>query len=107
MNEGIAGYGFGLSSDDAQKVARDFMDAEVNRHPMLAKYRYEYSGVQDARVEIIDDKVMYTVPISYQTTNPEYLDDKDHCDRPASQGVEVLVDASTGQAFDWRYSPCE
>jgi hypothetical protein len=82
------------------------MNEQVDRHPRLSKYSYEYSDVQDAWVEVFDDKVMYVVPIAYHTTDPEYSDDKDHCNRPATQSVEVLVDTSTGQAFDWRYSPC-
>lgn len=105
--ENIASHKFGLGSDEAQEAARDFMDDEVNSHPLLAKYRYKYSAMQDARIDVLDDKVIYAVPVSYQTTNPEYLDDMDHCGRPSSQGVMVLIDTLSGRVFGWLYATCE
>jgi hypothetical protein len=72
----------------------------------VQKYRYEADSVHYAKVEIIDDKVMNVVTIGYGTTNPTYYEDRGHCGQPASQGFDVLVDASTGSAFDWRFSTC-
>jgi hypothetical protein len=104
--DSISNYEFGMSSDDSKVVAKEFMDAEVKNNLILQKYRYEADSVHYARVEIIDDKVMYVVTIGYGTTNPTYYEDRGHCGQPASQGFDVLVDASTGSAFDWRFSTC-
>lgn len=102
----ISSYEFGLSSDDSKVVAKEFMDSEVKKSVVLQKYGYEGDSVYDARVEIIDDKVMYVVTIGYGTTNPSYHDYRGHCGQPAYQGFGVLVDASTGTPFDWRFSTC-
>lgn len=105
-NGSISSYRFGLSSDQAQEVARDFMDREVASNPQVAKYGYRPTGAGLARINVIDDKLMYIVPVSYESTIQEYLDDKDHCGRPAMQTFEVMVDASAGRSFDWRLAAC-
>lgn len=105
-NGSISTYRFGLSPDQAREVAGDFMDGEVAENPQIAKYAYRLEGVGQAQVNIIDDKVMYIVPVAYAATNPEYLDDRDHCNRPAWQTFEVMVDAATGKSFDWQLATC-
>jgi hypothetical protein len=105
-NEGISGFEFGLGSDDAEEIAKEFMNNEVATNPELEKYRYQFGWSGDARISIIDDKVMYVVPTGYRTTKPIYYDDVGHCGEPASGSFDVLVDAATGTAFDWRYSLC-
>ncbi|MGH9878130.1 MAG: hypothetical protein ACRD5H_10865, partial [Nitrososphaerales archaeon] len=104
----ISSYEFGLSSDDAKGVAKEFMDSEVKTSPILQMYGYTAADSDYyTRVEITDDKVMYVVSIGYRTTNPSYYDDRGHCGEPASRGFDVFVDASTGSPFDRRYSMCE
>lgn len=105
-NRSIANYKFGLGTDEAEKVALDYMNRQVSTDIMLKKYKYELLWTGVVQVEIIDDKVMYMIPASYRTTDPEYLDERDHCSRPAHQTFEVLIEASTGKSFDWRLSPC-
>lgn len=105
-SDSISSYRFGLGSDQARKVAEDFMDGEATRNPQIAKYGYRLAGAGLARVSVIDDKVMYIVPISYESTSEEYLDDKGHCGSPAVQTFEVMVDASAGRSFDWQLAAC-
>lgn len=104
---GIFGYGFGLSEYDAVPIAKEFMDSEVANTPALQKYGYvDGSAGPNAGVEIFDDKVVYVVGVGYSATNPDYVDDRDHCESPAVEGFEVLVDASSGGALGWRYGRC-
>lgn len=105
-NESISNFKFGLGSDDAEKIAVNFMNNEVSTNGELEKYKYELGTSGDARITIIDDKVMYVVPTGYRTTNPMYSDDVGHCGEPASGSFDVLVDAATGTSFSWQYSMC-
>lgn len=103
----ISEYEFGLSQYDAVPIAKEFMDSEVASTHELQKYGYaDGSPTLDAWVEIFDDKVVYVVGVGYSATNPEYMDDRDHCGSPAGKGFDVLVDASSGRALGWRYSLC-
>lgn len=106
-NESISNFEFGLGSDEAEKIAEKFMNNEVNDNSGLEKYQYELSMVGDARIEIIDDKVMYLVGTGYKATNPSYYDAEGHCGQPAYGNFDVLVDASTGIPFGWRFAMCE
>lgn len=105
-NESISGFDFELGSDAAEDVAVKFMNNEVDTNPVLKMYKYELSRTGEARVTIIDDKVMYLVPLGYRTTDPIYFDDRGHCGEPASGSFDVLVDAGSGTPFDWQYSMC-
>lgn len=107
-NESISSFEFGLGSDQAKEIAEKFMNNEVNDNSGLQKYQYELSMVvNDARVEIIDDKVMYVVGVGYKTTNPIYYNDQGHCGQPAYGNFDVLIDASSGTPFGWRFAMCE
>jgi hypothetical protein len=105
-NESISNFTFVLSSEEARKIAIDFMNNQVFTNAELAKYKYEFVISQEARVIVLDDKVMYIVPTGYRTTDPIYYDDVGHCGGPAAGNFDVLVDAATGKPFDWQYSTC-
>jgi hypothetical protein len=105
-NESISGFEFELGSDAAVDVAVKFMNNEVDTNPLLKPYKYELGQTREARVTIIEDKVMYLVPLGYRTTDPTYFDDRGHCGEPASGSFDVLVDAGSGIPFDWQYSRC-
>lgn len=105
-SESLSNFEFGLGSQAAEEIAVNFMNNEVSTNVELEKYRYELSRTGEARITIIDDKVMYVVPTGYSTTNKIYYDDIGHCGEPASGSFDVLVDAATGTPFNWQYSSC-
>ena len=106
-NKNISNFEFGMGSDKAEQIAVDFMNNEVSTNLELAKYGYQFGTSNDARVTIMDDKVMYVVSTGYKTTNPIYSNDMGHCGEPASGRFDVLVDSATGVPFDWQHSMCE
>jgi len=100
-------YKFKLSQDDAKKVAKEYMDLEVERNPNLQKYEYQFESISDGvRVIIFDDKPLYAVPISYKASAKMNYENG-HCGGPEFFSAYVMVEGQKGSVLGWDYPGCE
>lgn len=61
-NEYLSNSVFGLSSDNAVRLAWDYMNQEVRINERIAQYQYKNNGYDPPHIDIVDDKGVYLVP---------------------------------------------
>lgn len=98
-------YKFELSQDDAKEIAKDYMQKEVEQNPSLQKFRYVFQGINDAQVMIIDDKVVYVVPVSFKSSLQQKFENG-HCGGPEYFTGLAIIEGKTGSVLGWDHSIC-
>lgn len=90
-----------ISQDDAKGIAKKFMDLEIEESAELRRNNYFSGKAHTPRMEIVDHKLMYVVPVHYES---EEKFEGYHC---PLRTFEVFVDPHSGMPFGWRFPACE
>jgi hypothetical protein len=101
----VTSYQFKLSQDDAKKIAKNYMQEEVEKNPSLQKFQYEFQEISDAQVMIIDDKVVYVVPVSFKSSLQQKFENG-HCGGPEYFTGMAIIEGKTGSILGWDHSIC-
>lgn len=101
----VTSYQFKLSQDDAKKIAKNYMQEEVEKNPSLQKFQYEFQEISDAQVMIIDDKVVYVVPVSFKSSLQQKFENG-HCGGPEYFTGMTIIEGKTGSVLGWDHSIC-